>query len=185
MGAESFACPSDQPLAEIRRWVNIAFRLAFSNKKSAGYGFARPHDPHGLYRSPKQRRSYRVSQTSSDVPASKGGFERGMIRCVRVLKGILLLSVALALCAQAPPKAPPRPNSASSDDRIAVIETRLASLDKLYDRFDRLQDKIEKLSLDIAALNTKMSVIVWIGTAIGGLLIAQLFATFTKTDHSK
>jgi hypothetical protein len=98
---------------------------------------------------------------------------------LKAFSASFVLLLALPLCAQAP-KNSQAPTSRSSDERIAVIEAKLATLDKLNDRLDKLQDKLNDLSNQLVSLNTKMSVVIWIGTAVGGLLIAQLFAGFTK-----
>ena len=97
---------------------------------------------------------------------------------MKAFSASVVLLLALPLCAQAPKnsQAPIR----SSDERIAVIEAKLAILDKLNDRLDKFQDKINDLSNQLASLNTKMSVVIWIGTVVDGLLIAQLFAGFQK-----
>jgi hypothetical protein len=43
---------------------------------------------------------------------------------------------------------------------------------------ERLQDKITELSIHLSELNTKVSVVIFIGSSIGALLVAQLFTTF-------
>jgi hypothetical protein len=66
-------------------------------------------------------------------------------------------------------------------ERIAIIETKLSNLERVNDRIDKLEEKINTLSIQISELNTKMSVVIFIGSSLGALLLAQLVTTLFTT----
>ena len=95
-----------------------------------------------------------------------------------VVATLLLIGPSSVTRAQSESRSSARPTS--DEERLAIIETRLQALEKLGDRIDRLQDKVSDLSLQLQALNTKMSLMIWIGAGIGTIVIADLFRNLSR-----
>lgn len=90
----------------------------------------------------------------------------------------MLLTVGLALLAQG--SLPRSESGRSLDERIAVIETKLDNLKTLDDRVSKLSDKVDTMRQQLTVLDTKMSLVLWIGGVIGTLLLGGVWNLFTK-----
>ena len=104
------------------------------------------------------------------------------MRAVRRRAAIFLLG-GLALFAQGDGKR--LSDTSSLEQRMAVIETKLDNLRALDDRVSKLNDKIDTQNLQLAAINTKLEIIQWLGGTIGLLVLGSLWSSLTEKRNSR
>jgi phage shock protein A len=87
---------------------------------------------------------------------------------------LLLTLAALALLAAIAASAQ------TTDERLGVIEAKVANLDRLNDSVQRLQDRIGHLESDLASANAKLTALIAILAVIGTAIVGQIVAGFKK-----